>query len=59
MTDAQNGRVITDGGTPLVVQPRHNGNGVIVSQGRSYLVIGVDEIPALVQAISEVSGVPA
>jgi hypothetical protein len=48
--------IISNGGTPLLVQPRRHGRGVILSQGRSYMVIGTDEIPHLIQAIKQVSG---
>ena len=49
--------IISNGGTPLLVQPRKHAKGVILSQGRSYMVVGNDEIPHLLQAIKQVSGV--
>ena len=48
--------IISNGGTPLLVQPRKHAQGVILSQGRSYMVVGNDEIPHLIQALKEVSG---
>jgi hypothetical protein len=58
MTYDEHRRSISNGGTPIWVQPRHRANGVIVAQGTSYIVIGSDEIDELIQAMREISSAP-
>jgi hypothetical protein len=49
-----NAQLITGTGTPILVAEKRHGNGLIVSQGDSYLLIGTDELEPLIDAMRNV-----
>jgi hypothetical protein len=56
-TDMVNtGRIVNNGiGTPILIQARNRGKGVMLSQGSSYLIVGLDEIEMIIAAMREVA----
>jgi hypothetical protein len=49
-------KIYSGSGTPIWVSPRENDDGVLIMQGRSHLMLSAEEIPDVVRAILEVSG---
>jgi hypothetical protein len=46
-------KIYTGSGTPIWLSSRHNGNGVVVMQGTSGLMLSDAELPLVIAALQE------
>lgn len=42
-------------GNPILVQEKRTGNGVVISQGRSYVIVGAEELADFVAAVNAIA----